>query len=154
MKKATMLLVILAALLSVMPAAAGEPRFVGDRISITGGLVNFPAGKPFHINHGWWAEFLQPKDRGIVDFDLYIDGIEIRDRARYFSIMGTEPEVYGGFYWAWNFPRGMKGNHVFRGEWQMQCQVAVQHGLFQGICLNPNAMVTIEVKTIWVSFFP
>ena len=51
-KLAILVLVLVAVLVATAPVSA-EANLVGDQISVTVPVQQFPAEEPFHIRHGW-----------------------------------------------------------------------------------------------------
>ncbi len=82
MKKITLIVTVflVVALLAVTyPAvvtAAGGP--VGEKIRVRDASIEFPAGAPFYIQHGW-IQTSEDGAIGIFDFQLEVDGVLVRE---------------------------------------------------------------------------
>ncbi len=94
-------------LVASTPAGASHNPGVGDRLSLfPGPPVWFPGDTPFNVRHGWTdgVDIDDPTTR----FDFYINGVQqvgIEDKHE-----TTKAHLY-------NFPAGLEGSHVLRGEW-------------------------------------
>lgn len=147
------ILLILTLLTMATPATAAKNEPVGDRISVFfGGQIEFPAGTPFHISHGW----VQSSDDdaiGIFDFELKVDGVLREEDFKMFSVVNGDPDTLNRI-WVYNFPNGMTGTHTFTGHWFAPCQYAVDSLGFPGPCATPNAKVEARSRTLTVTFVP
>lgn len=147
MKKILISIVIMLALLvAPTPAMAGEKVPVGDRINIfNSGAIDFPAGAPFHIAHGWLLDS-NTDAIGVYDFKLEVDGTLLK-KEDFVDRMVTsgDPDTFL-LSWTFNFPNGMTGTHTFTGHWLGPCQGGV------GPCSSPNEKVELRVSTMIVTF--
>jgi hypothetical protein len=117
MKKRTIaILAILAAMLAVVPAAAGGRGTVGGKLDLLGNCnepMSYGENEAFHVIHGWKEE-----PPGYRSFRLYIDGAPIRGGLRFPSVDNSTRPVTHGVLVLYNFPSGMPaGTYTFRGEW-------------------------------------
>lgn len=156
MKRYSLLITILliaSLFIIATPVIAAKNEPVGDRISVFyGGSMEFPAGAPFHIRHGW----LQPSTDdaiGIFDFALDVDGTRRSEDFKMFSAVSGDPD-YLNRIWVYNFPDGMTGTHTFTGHWFAPCQYAVDELGYPGPCATPNAKVETSSQTLIVTFTP
>jgi hypothetical protein len=156
MKKQSLLvtvLVLVALLATVTPVAADARGPVGEKISLYyGGSLEFPAGAPFYIQHGW----VQPSTDdaiGVFDFKLDVDGVFVQEDFKKFSAESGDPDLLVRF-WVYNFPAGMTGTHTFTGHWLAPCQYAVDELGYPGPCATPNAKVETGARTVTVTFVP
>lgn len=113
-----LLLVALLSLAIPSSASAGnEP--IGERIGLWNSTLEFTAGTPFNIRHGW----LQTSDDGaigIFDFTLEVDGVLRSEDFKLFSAESGTPDSLTRL-WVYNFPNGMTGTHTFTGHWYAPC---------------------------------
>ena len=145
-------LLIVTLLSMATPAGAsanGEP--VGERILIFfDDSIEFPAGTPFHIWHGW----IQTSDDGaigIFDFELEVDGVLLGEDLKQFSADNGDPDTLWRL-WVYNFPNGLTGTHTFTGHWYAPCQYAVGWLGYPGACATPNEKVETKARTLIVTF--
>lgn len=153
MKKILISIVIMLALLVVpTPAIAGEKVPVGDRINIfNSGAMDFPAGAPFHIAHGWVLNS-NTDAIGVYDFKLEVDGTLLKKEAFVDrTLTGGDFDEFAKL-WTFNFPNGMTGTHTFTGHWFGPCQPLVDAGAYPGPCSSLNQKVESRVSTLTVTF--
>jgi hypothetical protein len=154
------------------PAAADSPNKredVGERINVLAGTpTEYPAGAPFHIGHGWPiggteadpGEPLQPKQAGIYDFRLEIDGVlhqaDYVIRVAFFDDPAPLKDAAFRLFriWVHEFPDGMTGTHTFTGHWYSPCWQAVERFGYPGPCPNPNAPTDPGPRSLTVHFIP
>ncbi|MGE5124443.1 MAG: hypothetical protein ACM3H7_07985 [Acidobacteriaceae bacterium] len=148
----TSVFLILALLSLAIPSpvsAHNEP--VGDRISLYYPQVDFPAGTPFHIFHGW-VQTSDDEAIGIFDFTLEVDGDLRSEDFKQFSAESGEPDLLRRL-WVYNFPEGMTGMHTFTGHWYAPCQYAVDWLGYPGPCATANEKVETNSRTTIVNFY-
>ena len=152
------LLCAIAALVSAGAAPADPPAAVGDRIDVHRGTpTTFPAGRPFHIRHGWGIGATDvPEQAGLWRFRLELDGVT---RPADFVTRSTDPAPTTTFDypvlnrgWVFNFPAGMRGVHTFTGHWIGPCRLAAQGGTHTSRCGTPNAPVDVLTRSVTVDF--
>ena len=109
----------------------------------------YPAGAPFHIQHGWLTA---PKDAppGNFDFQLEMDGVY--QSHDFYSVVGGQDAL--SITWLFNYPDGMSGVRTFTGHWFAPCQYAVELGMYPGPCPSPNMPVEAYTRTLTVTFTP
>src|SRR6266508_4911714 len=117
------ILVLVALLATVTPVAADAREPVGTKISLFFGSLEFPAGAPFYIQHGF-VQSAEDGAIGVFDFQLDVDGIPVQEDFRTFSAVSGEPGTVLRL-WLYNFPEDMTGVHTFTGHWIAPCQYAV-----------------------------
>lgn len=171
MRKFALMVAAVMALVLAAPAAATSPHNqpVGERINVLAGTpTQYPAGAPFHIGHGWPiggtnadpGEPLQPKQAGIYDFWLEVDGVRHQEdyviRVAYFDEPAGLPEADFRLFriWTHNFPDGMTGTHTFTGHWISPCWQAVVRFGYPGPCRNPNEPTDPGPRSLTVNFTP
>ncbi len=133
------------------PAYAGQEP-VGERIAFSSPPVQYPAGAPFNIRHGW----VQTSDDGaigIFDFQLEVDGSLRSEDVKLFSEESVNPDTLTRVR-VYNFTDGMSGTHNFTGHWYAPCQYAVEQLGFLGICATPNEKVETNNRTMTITFVP
>ncbi len=141
------------------PKATGTPspsptvlQTVGEKIGLpfsTGVThIQFKAGAPFYIQHGW-AEAADPLTMGL-GFELEVDGIP-RDEDAIIRTVGADGTI--SEMWTYNYPRGMSGTHVFKGIFLSTCQYALNDGRVTS-CANPADIVVFGTRTLTVDFIP
>jgi hypothetical protein len=153
MKRLFLTLLIIGTILSVsVPASAGRPEPIGEKISLwSDESISFPAGEPFHISHG---HILDPTDGypiGTYSFEVEVDG---RPAVADFVLTEYLPASDYPLYrlWVYNFPDGMSGTHTFTGRWFAPCEAAVNEGRCEGPCPNPSAPVETRSSFVVVDF--
>ena len=154
MRKIITVLVILTLLAMATLATAASKEPVGDRINVFyGGSMEFPAGVPFHIRHGWLNHAPNDAPMGTYDFELEVDGVM---REEDFVMRSAESGYPGVVTWIWvyNFPNGMTGTRTFTVHWFAACQYAVDWLGFPGPCATPNEKVETRSRTLTVTFVP
>lgn len=156
MKKLTLfvsIFVTIAVLAITMPEAADRNVPVGNQIRVRDAAINFTAGTPFNIRHGW----LQPSTDeaiGIFDFTLDVDGVPQPETFKWFYAESGVPDTLTRL-WVYNFPEGMaEGTHTFTGHWFAPCQYAVDNLDYPGTCATPNAKVETTARTLTITFVP
>lgn len=93
---------------------------VGERIDVYLGppVLDFPAGAPFHIWHGWACSPIEVDcamaGAETVDFQIFIDGLEVE--AKGFEL-ATIVDEWRQKIWVFSFPDGMTGTYSIRGLW-------------------------------------
>ena len=154
MKKKILLIVLIAALVFVVPAAAKGKTPVGERINVLFGTpTSYPAGEPFHISHGWLFDLPDHAPVGIWLFRLEVDGVFVEHDFVQTEIISKKPTTITKKY-VFNFPGGMTGTHTFTGHWYGSCQVMVDTGYYPGPCPKPNAQIEFWTETLTVTFTP
>jgi hypothetical protein len=146
--------------LFALPASAGQHQPVGARISVILGTPTvFPAGAPFHIQHGWGQGAIAPPSQtGLWRFALDVDGVP-RAPDYFFETTTAPPDTSFAYpvlgrFWVFNFPDGMTGTHTVTGFWIGPCAQAVQYNGYPGPCSTPNAEVIVETHAVTVTFVP
>src|SRR5512133_940702 len=91
MKKLFVTILLLIALLAtVTPVAADARGPVGEKLNLYyGGSMEFPAGAPFYIQHGW-VQSSEDSAIGAFDFQLEVDGVLIQEDFKKFSAISGE----------------------------------------------------------------
>lgn len=112
--------VALAAMFATSSIAAVRAP-TGDRISLFGGDIEYPAGAPFFVRHG--IATIQDEDEAIGRgrFVLEIDGVP--QQATYTEHFVADGLIYR--MWVFNHPDGLSGVHAFTGHWLTACDVAL-----------------------------
>jgi len=93
---------------------------VGERIDVYLGpeTLDFPAGTPFHIWHGWACNPIEVDcalaGADTVDFQLFFDDIEVGASG---SELTTIVDEWRKRIWVSNFPDGMTGTFIIHGLW-------------------------------------
>ncbi|MFZ5915717.1 MAG: FecR domain-containing protein [Chloroflexota bacterium] len=131
----------------------GEP--VGQKINLFSPpepRIQFPAGEPFHIQHGW-KENQDPLQIGL-DFELEVDGILRNEDYLLMTIDPSGDEQMISRLWLHNFAEGMTGTHLFTAHWFAPCQWAIDHLDFAGPCSTPNERVEPQPSSLTVDFVP
>ena len=149
MKKLTIVISLILALMIVNPVLASKAVPTGDRITVYSS-GEYPADTAFHISHGWQVE---PEElRGGFDFKLEVDGKFVEETFvdRYTTTF-DDNTVFISLVWVFNFPDGMKGEHTFAGHWFMPCQSALDAGLVTE-CQKPNASVEVMSSAATIAF--
>ena len=149
MKKLTIVISLILALMIVSPVLASKPVPTGDQITVYDS-VQFPANTAFYISHGWQ---LAPEDlRSGYDFKLEVDGEFMEETFvdRYPTIF-DENTVFISTMWVFNFPDGMEGEHLFAGHWFIPCQAALDSG-YVTECRKPNASVEVMSSAATINF--
>jgi hypothetical protein len=135
------------------PAPAADQEPVGPRINVLLGTpASYPAGEPFHIEHGWG---ITPDDppavAGVYSFSLDVDGVP---RPADLVIRTTTSTPTSGFDvpilnrgWVFNFPDGMTGTHTFTGHWFVPCRYSGST-----TCATPNDPTEQFSRTLTVTF--
>jgi len=156
MKKSTLLLIVLVALLIATPAFAREHEPTGEPISLRctnpddsycTGTQDYAANTAFYVGHGWLDMYprLHP---GHLKFELEVDGVYVQPTYVEFSA-DPDPESDGWFLdrtYFFNFPNGMTGTHTFEGHWILPCMFVLPD------CETPNADAD-WVHSEWVITF-
>ena len=149
MKKLTIVISLILALMIVSPVLASKPVSTGDQITVYDS-VQFPANTAFYISHGLQ---LAPEElRSGYDFKLQVDG-EFVDETfvdRYTTIF-DDNTVFISTMWVFNFPDGMEGTHEFSGHWFMPCQTALDAG-FVTECRKLNTSIEVMSSTATIIF--
>ena len=155
---AVVLPLALAALVSAPGAVAAGRDRVGATISIFGGAIQtFPAGQPFHFEHGWGLQPGGDHALGKFGFSLTVDGVEVK--RDFLDTIPVDDPLYGRIlsrHYVFNFPDGMTGTHVFGGTYFGPCQGFVNGGFATGPCSKPNETISTSGSpfTITVTFIP
>ena len=149
MKKRTIVISLILALMIVNPVLASKNVPTGDRITVYDSMT-YPADTAFYVSHGWQ---LAPEDiRGGFDFKLEVDGKFVEetyvDRT---TTIFDDNTVFISIQWVFNFPDGMEGEHVFEGHWFMPCESALDAG-FVTECRKPNASVEVMYSAATITF--
>ncbi len=152
MKKVSLLISLILALLIITPALANPNQPTGDRISIfESGAQEYPAGTEFYIQHGWANNTNYPP--GKFSFSLEVDGVFLEEAYIERSVIKVEDGKLLNWGWVFNFPEGMTGTHTFRGHWFEPCQVALDGGLVDE-CTKKNVSVEVKTTEVVVTFVP
>ena len=149
MKKSVVALLWLALMMIALPVAARGNDPVGTRIDVLRSTpTTFPAGYPFHIQHGFFAiNSSTRKGIGQYDFKLEIDGEFVRADFRLFDTEVVAGETTQEVWWLFNFPEGLTaGDHTFTGHWYLPCY------LTPGPCATPNEKVETHSNSLTVTF--
>jgi len=144
---------VVALLAMTYPAAvtaAGGP--VGEKIRVRDASIEFAAGAPFYIQHGW-IQTSEDGAIGIFDFQLKVDGFLVREDYKSFSAQSGDPDILTRL-WGFSFPSGMSGTHTFTGHWFAPCGYAVDWLGYPGPCATPNEKVETSTRTLVVTFVP
>ena len=146
--------ILMVALLAfVTPAAAGQDAPVGEKIRVREAAIEFQAGAAFHILHGW----IQPSTDdaiGIFSFTLDMDGNPLNPDTKWFYSESGDPDLLTRL-WVFNFPQGMPaGTHTFTGHWFAPCQYAMDWLDYPGPCATPNARVETATRNLIITFVP
>jgi hypothetical protein len=150
-------LLVLACSVVVVPSASADPnKSVGAALGFA--TVQFPAGQPFHITHGWLSAPRYTEAVGEYRVMLAVDGVYVRPdfvettRQADDPVFGTE--LFRAF--VFNFPDGMTGTHVFAVTFVGPCQALVDSGFFAGPCAHPNDLISTSNSPITsiVTFTP
>jgi hypothetical protein len=151
-------LALVALFLFVAPANASPVQPVGQRINVfSGSPQTFPAGAPFHINHGWaLGVTAHPEENGLFGFSLAVDGVQ-RDADG--VLRSTDPAPVTSYdypelnrSWVFDFPDGMTGTHTFTGSWTAPCDIAVSQLGYPGPCNSKTARVVVLTRSVTVTF--
>lgn len=134
----------------VVVTAAGGP--VGEKIRVRDASIEFAAGAPFYILHGW-IQTSEDGAIGVFDFQLEVDGVLLREDFKTFSVASGDPDLLTRV-WGFNFPSGMTGTHTFTGHWYAPCGYAVEWLGYSGPCANPNEKIESATRTLVVTFVP
>ena len=138
---------------------AERPTEVGARIGIFGGAAqSFPAGQPFHFNHGFTTKPSTDGSLGLWRFTLTLDGVEVK--PSFIDIRQIDDPVFGHLLfrmYVFNFPDGLTGTHTFSGSFSGPCDQMVAQGFTTGVqCATPNQVVMADgyPVTTTVTFVP
>ena len=124
-------------------ATSGEP--VGPSINVLLGYpTTFAADTPFNIQHGWGLASNEDAV-GKFSFALEVDGAYRKEDFVERTVTPGDPDLFSRI-WAFNFPDGMSGTHVFVGHWYAPCYATA------GPCSNPNEVVEADRHTLTVTF--
>jgi len=153
MKKKTLLASLLVLLLSLAlytgVALADKPVPVGERIILYGDPITFPAGEPFHIQHGFFlGNYMNERvgnSRGLSVMILEVDGVEVPPSyvTTDWGAAPKDPENpgKGGVkLFTFNFPDGMSGTHTFVRRYFFTCQSFWDQGI-ELDCKNPAELI-------------
>lgn len=100
---------------------------VGERIDVFQGpeVLEFPAGEPFHVWHGWACNPLEVDcaiaGAGTVDFQLFFNGIAMEPKG---IELATIVDEWRFRLWVFNFPEGLSGIFTVRGVWTQDGETA------------------------------
>jgi hypothetical protein len=151
-KRKILLLVVIVLLVLAVPVSAKPKAPVGERIDIYNvPPPTFPAGEPFHLQHGWRISMPDNAPLTLWTFELEVDGVLIKEDYVMRVVEDQQPltmlirSVY-------NFPGGMTGPHTFTGYWYGRCQDAVDAGLYPGPCEHRNQVVAWGIHTYTIDF--
>jgi len=101
------------------PVVAAVDQAVGERLDLRLGDQSFPAGEPFHIDHGYGHE-AGDRQVGLSDFSLDMDGTVLTA-----DFIVRAPAIEQGLtfsqLWFYNFPSGLTGTHVFTRHYFSAC---------------------------------
>lgn len=152
MKRFTLLICAVLALLLVSPALAGAHSPTGERLGLFfSGTQEFPANTAFFVRHGWAQEQGYPMGR--FGFILEVDGIAVKETYVERTIIEDSDGPIFDLLWVFNFPAGMSGVHSFEGHWIIPCQYALDLGETSH-CANPNAPYEYRATEVEVTFTP
>ena len=152
------LALILGLLLFARPTTADAPwKVLGERIFVSaGGSIEYPAGEPFFIYHGFGDVDPSVEIPGRSLFELEVDGIY--QKPVFYNVYNYPvPDDVGRWKeqgWLFTFPEGMTGTHTFTGHWWMSCKVAVGFGIYTGSCGTPNEQVEVFTNSLVITFTP
>jgi hypothetical protein len=146
------LLIVAILSLAITSSTYAQSEPVGERIFVYDGSIDFPAGIPFNIWHGW-VQTSDDEAIGIFDFELEIDGVLRSEDFKMFTADSGDPDILWR-RWVFNFPDGMTGTHTFTGHWYAPCRFAVDELGFPGPCATPNEKVENKSKMLIVTFIP
>jgi hypothetical protein len=149
MKKKFLLIVFAVMLLMAAPAAAKRADPVGEEINVLWWTpTSYPAGDPFHVQHGWLFEDAHGYPMGKFDFELFLDG------APQDCIKVIENRPYMKRTRLCNYRDGLPaGPHTFVGNWIAPCQYALDYG-YTSSCAKPNDPFVVFTQTLIVDFTP
>jgi len=148
----TVLLIVALLSMAIPMAASAQGELTGDRIRVVNDSMEFSAGAPFYIMHGW-VQYSSDGAIGVFDFELEVDGMLLREDLKQFLADGGEPDILWR-WWVYAFPEGMTGIHTFTGHWFAPCQYAVEELGYTGSCTSPNAKVETATRNLTVYFVP
>ncbi len=163
MKKARILLIVIAVIALTSIAATMVEKRVGERLNIVFGSpeMTFAANTPFHVVHGfawgyehganpWDPTNIQAPGRGY--FTLEVDGAarHFDFLERWVDIVEDEEGEWRNMWsmWVFNFPEGMEGDHTFVGTYYFPCKY------IQLVCDDPNKPVIWNQYETLVHFEP
>jgi hypothetical protein len=147
--RASVLVLVVSLVICTGIASAVKKDPVGERILIYDGEdVIFPAGEPFHIQHGfeWYTYINDPVGNGIAlsYMSLEVDGVKVKpDYVTIENISGVPydiPFLYALKLFTFNFPDGMEGEHTFVRRYYFTCQSYWSAGV-PIECKNPAELI-------------
>lgn len=155
MKRVRVLILVLTILLIAVPVSAAKPERIGERINILiGDPVEYPAGEPFHIAHGWGEQPLKDAPPGQYDFELFVDGEFVDQDYVEREVTKTDDGPVMQIVWVHNHPEGLDaGNHTFVGHWYLPCGYAVDNGFPVEPCDKVNKPVEVLQLSHTVIFY-
>jgi hypothetical protein len=125
---------------------------VGERISLSNAntvpRIEFPAGKPFYIQHGW-TDSPDPIQLGF-GYKLEVDGV-LRNQDSILRTVDNNQQITQE--WTYIFSSGMTGTHIFTGYHLSSCQYALENGRVTS-CVSPDETVVFGIHTLTVDFIP
>jgi len=165
-KKIIVFLTLMAILLMVIPVSAAGREPIGDQIFVgpDGANLNFTAGEPFHVRHGWYGvlggydDETNPVDAGVrhlpfSGFDLEMDGVYLEPdyilrEVTFDPALNVNCATYGCLVKQaiFEFPEGLTGTHEFTGHWWIACKY------YQEDCDDPMEILEVQTRTITVIF--
>ena len=155
MKKFFPLFVLIVLLSTSIPILAGGQIPVGEgiRVDPDGVVIEYPAGEPFHIKHGWMGLVGVTGPEGIQKlpfsgFDLEMDGSYLtRDfilREVFYDPELDERSIIQRS--VFEFPEGLTGTHTFTGHWTIACK------FWEESCDDPFEVLDPRPRTITIMF--
>jgi hypothetical protein len=166
MKKKIMIVSLLVLVLTLafstsVALADKPPTTVGVKINIVDGMnIEFPAGDPFHIMHGFISGFEITEPVGNVvarsKMVLEVDGVEIDPdyvTIDWVNYIPDYPFLVATKLFTFNFPDGMTDEHTFTRRYFFTCQSYWNMGI-QVDCKNPAELIEDPYweQTIQVTF--
>lgn len=156
----SMLVLALTLVFSTSAALAVKHETVGDRIIIGGDPISFPAGEPFHVQHGFQVLYEITERIGnevaLSKMTLEVDGVEVQPDYYEYDWIAFPPDYpykYVLKLYTFNFPEGMSGEHTFVRRYFFTCQSLWDDGI-PVECHNPSELVedTSMMQSLDVTF--
>lgn len=145
MKKMTVILLLLSILVLTTSFAASDKVRIGERVVCSGAEIEFPAGAPFHIAHGW-AQLPNEEPLGLFRFTLDVDGVQVK--RDFLEKIDQDDPGDSIWFWVYNFPEGMTGTHTFSCHWYGPCFLSGE------TCIKKNQIVEYATNELTVIFTP
>ena len=128
-------------------ALADKHAPVGEQIIVSGDPITFPAGEPFHIQHGfvWFYYINEPVGNGFAlsKMTLEVNGVEVKPDYVTTDWGAYPPDLpyKGGIkLFTFNFPDGMTGEVTFVGRYFFTCQSELFAGNVEE-CDHPTQLI-------------